>query len=38
VVTSSVAAVVAAAFSDGVSAFVRGGGPGHTYGPVDFLF
>jgi hypothetical protein len=38
VVTSSVASVVSAAFTDGVNPFVRGGGPGHTYGPVDFLF
>ncbi len=38
VITSSVAAVISAAFTDGVNPFVRGGGPGHTYGPVDFLF
>jgi hypothetical protein len=38
VVTASVATVVAAAFTDGVAPFVRGGGPGHTYGPVDFLY
>ena len=38
VLTSPIASVVAAVFGDGVTPFVRGGGPGHTYGPVDVLF
>jgi hypothetical protein len=38
VIVNPVATVVAAAFQDSSGTFVRGGGPGHTYGPVDFLF
>jgi hypothetical protein len=38
VLTSSVAAVTSAVFTDNVGPFVRGGGPNHTYGPVDLLF
>jgi hypothetical protein len=37
VVTLPVASVVSAVFGDGVAPFVRGGGPGNTYGPVDLL-
>jgi hypothetical protein len=25
-------------FGDGVTPFIRGGGPGNSYGPVDVLF
>lgn len=39
VVTANVATVTSAVFSDGVGGtFTRGGGAGHTYGPVDLLF
>ena len=38
VLTSPIASVVSAVFGDGVTPFVRGGGPGHSYGPVDVLF
>jgi hypothetical protein len=38
IVTTAVASVVAAAFTDGVNPFVRGGGPNHSYGPVDLLY
>jgi hypothetical protein len=38
VLTSAGASVVAAVFGDGVSPFIRGGGPGQSYGPVDVLF
>ncbi len=38
VLTSQEASVVSAVFGDGVTPFVRGGGPGHSYGPVDVLF
>jgi hypothetical protein len=38
VVTSAEAGVVSAVFGDGVTPFVRGGGPGRSYGPVDVLF
>ncbi len=37
VTTLPVATVVQAVFGDGVAPFVRGGGPGNTYGPVDLL-
>jgi hypothetical protein len=38
VLTGPEASVVSAVFGDGVTPFVRGGGPGHSYGPVDVLF
>ncbi len=38
VLTSPIASVVSAVFGDGVTPFVRGGGAGHSYGPVDVLF
>jgi hypothetical protein len=38
VLTSNVASVTSAVFGDGITPFVRGGGAGHSYGPVDLLF
>ena len=35
--TAAVASVVSAVFGDGVSPFVRAGGAGNTFGPVDML-
>ncbi len=36
--TTAVAAVTSAVYGDGVSSYTRGGGAGHTYGPVDVLY
>lgn len=38
VVTQAFASDISAVFGDGIGPFTRGGGPGHTYGPVDILF
>ena len=38
VLTGAEASVVSAVFGDGVTPYVRGGGAGHSYGPVDVLF
>lgn len=38
VLTGPAASVVSAVFGDGVTPYVRGGGAGHSYGPVDVLF